>query len=133
MTLLEDFPSAMRDAAARVFSALSKSRSHHGLPVQASLFPEDPRPLVRLSAADAEALACLAMVKELEEEQWGRVLVQYGEETKRGGCPKDAVEVETVFYLSLWKTAPAKVWIPVVQRFELLKEDPFPSLELMGR
>lgn len=133
MSLVSDFSNAVRESANRVFSALSRSRSHHGLPVQGSLFPEDPRPLVRLSATDAEALACLAMVKELEEEQWSRVLMQYGEETKRGGIPRDAVEVETVFYLSLWKTAPAAVWIPVVQRFELLKADPFPSLELMGR
>lgn len=133
MNMLEDFSNALRESAARVFRALSTSRKHRGLPVQCSLFPDDPRPMVALSAADMEALLCLAMVKELDEGCWSQVLAQYGAETDKGGCPKDAVEVVTVFYLALFHTCRAEQWIPVVQRLERMKEEPWPSLELMGR
>lgn len=133
MNLMEEFTTSLREAAGRVFRALSTSRKHHGLPVQCSLFPEDPRPEVSLSAADMEALLCLAVVKELDEGCWSKVLAQYGTETDKGGCPKDAVEVVTVFYLSLFHTCRAEQWIPVVQCFERLKAEPWPSLELMGR
>lgn len=133
MNLLEDFSTSLRATAGRVFRALSTSRKHHSMPVQCSLFPDDPRPLVSLSASDMEALLCLALVKEMDEPGWARVLSEYGRETERGGCPKDAVEVEMVFYLALFKMCRADQWIPVVQRFEKLKDEPWPSLELMGR
>ncbi len=132
MSLVTDFPQAVRDAAGRVFSALSTSRKHHAPPVQGSLFAEDPRP--PLSASDMEALVCLAMVKELPEEgDWERVLQQYGRESDKGGIPNDAVEVVTVFYIALFRMCRAEQWMPVVQCLERLKEDPWPSLELMGR
>ena len=133
MNLVADFSNSVREAAGRVFRALSISRKHHAPPVQGSLFAEED-PLPRLSASDMEALACLAMVKELPEEgDWERVLQQYGRETDKGGVPKDGVEVVTVFYIALFRTCRSDQWMPVVQCFERLKEDPWPSLELMGR
>ena len=131
MNVMGDFTGSVR---ARVFSLLAKVRGHHDLPVQASLFPElEAEPVEVISARDAEALLCLAMVREAGEGVWDGVLAQYGRESERGGIPRTGRDVEEVFYLAMFRSCRAEVWMPVVQCYEKLKDDPQSALRAMGR
>lgn len=128
---LVDFTESVRG---RVFSMLAKVRGHHARPVQGSLFPElEAESPETLSARDVQALLCLAMVRESAEGDWDRVLAQYGRESERSGCPSTGREVEEAFYLAMFRSCKAEVWMPVVQCYEKLKEDPQPALKAMGR
>ncbi|MEQ1842768.1 MAG: hypothetical protein ABL994_20400 [Verrucomicrobiales bacterium] len=131
MKALDDFTESVRG---RVFSMLAKVRGHHSRPVQGSLFPElEAEPAETLSGRDVEALLCLAIVREASEGDWDRVLAQYGRDSERGGFPRTGREVEEAFYLAMFRSCRAEVWMPVVQCYEKLKEDPQPALKAMGR
>ena len=131
MMALGDFTESVRG---RVFSMLAKVRGHHARPVQGSLFPElEAEPAGALSPRNVEALLCLAMVRESREGDWDRVLSQYGRESERPGYPSTGREVEEAFYLAMFRSCKAEVWMPVVQCYEKLKEDPQAALKAMGR
>lgn len=134
MMATRDFTESVRARSCRLRSLIAKMRGHHARPVQGSLFPElEAEPAETLSAREVEALLCLAIVREASEGDWDRVLAQYGRDSERSGCPSTGREVEEAFYLAMFRSCRAEVWMRVVQCYEKLKDDPQPALRAMGR
>lgn len=99
---------------------------------QLPLFTEKAASGVDLSVQDMEALMCLALVSKLEAEVWKKPLDSYCEESRKQGCPTTPLEVEAVFFCSLFYTLKPAVWLPVVQTFHALKAQPLVSLRALG-
>lgn len=123
-----------RAAARRMMEGLRCRQGHHERPVQGTLDlgMAEPTPATGLTGREAESLMCLAIVRDLTEDQQRAVLDGYVRESVRGPVTDDAALVERNFYLALFEVCKAAEWMPVVGRFEELKADPRAALERMG-